>query len=257
MAQKCRNIDAINLKSYSLSENDKIMLMYSSECGLIRGVAKGCKKTKSKLGGRMDLLMANCVMISSGRNLNTICEARSINAFKGSRESIENLMFSSYVSEVVGAFGVENDPCSEEVYELLYGTLETISSGCESKVEIVVVVLKFLLKFLHVAGLAIELNTCLCCGNRLGDEELFFSPMRGGVLCKECLGVEDVSVKLHYKLRDFLVALEGTDFDKRCEYEAVATERVCMACFDMLRKYVQLHCGKAIKSVELIASTCN
>ena len=41
--------DAINLKSYNLSESDRIMVMYSKEKGLIRGVAKGVKKTKSKL----------------------------------------------------------------------------------------------------------------------------------------------------------------------------------------------------------------
>ena len=41
--------DAINLKSYNLSESDKIILMYSKDCGLIKGVAKGVKKPKSKL----------------------------------------------------------------------------------------------------------------------------------------------------------------------------------------------------------------
>ena len=51
--------DAINLKSYNLSESDKIIVMYSKDKGLIRGVAKGVQKPKSKLGARMDLLVAN------------------------------------------------------------------------------------------------------------------------------------------------------------------------------------------------------
>ena len=33
--------DAINLKSYNLSESDKIIVMYSKEKGLIKGIAKG------------------------------------------------------------------------------------------------------------------------------------------------------------------------------------------------------------------------
>ena len=41
--------NAINLKSYPLSETDKIVVMYSQDKGLIRGVAKGAKKPKSKL----------------------------------------------------------------------------------------------------------------------------------------------------------------------------------------------------------------
>lgn len=38
--------DAINLKSYNLSEADKIIVMYSKEKGLIRGVAKGVKSQR-------------------------------------------------------------------------------------------------------------------------------------------------------------------------------------------------------------------
>ena len=53
--------DAINLKSYNLNDADKIVLMYSKDNGLIKGVAKGVKKTKNKLGARMDLLNANSV----------------------------------------------------------------------------------------------------------------------------------------------------------------------------------------------------
>ena len=51
--------EAINLKSYNLNDADKIILMYSKDNGLIKGVAKGIKKPKNKLGARMDLLVAN------------------------------------------------------------------------------------------------------------------------------------------------------------------------------------------------------
>lgn len=36
--------NAINLKSYNLSETDKIIVMYSKDKGIIKGVAKGAKK---------------------------------------------------------------------------------------------------------------------------------------------------------------------------------------------------------------------
>lgn len=54
--------DAINLKSYNLNDADKIIVLYSKDKGLMRGVAKGSKKPKSKLGARMDLLVANNLM---------------------------------------------------------------------------------------------------------------------------------------------------------------------------------------------------
>ena len=40
--------EAINLKSYNLNDADKIIVMYSKDNGLIKGVAKGIKKPKSK-----------------------------------------------------------------------------------------------------------------------------------------------------------------------------------------------------------------
>src|SRR5574344_294325 len=105
--------EAINLKSYNLSESDKIVVMYSKEKGLIKGVAKGVKKPKSKLGARMDSLVANKIMLHKGKNLDTICEANALNTFNKSRQNIDKLLFSTYVSEIVRNFGVEGDPCSK------------------------------------------------------------------------------------------------------------------------------------------------
>src|SRR5574344_2046344 len=105
--------DAINLKTYNLKENDKIVVMYSKDKGLIKGVAKGCKKPKSKLGARMDVLVANTLMLYKGKNLDTICEANALNTFNKSRQNIDKLLFSTYVSEIVRNFGVEGDPCSK------------------------------------------------------------------------------------------------------------------------------------------------
>ncbi len=67
--------NAINIKSYNLSDNDKIIVMYSEDYGIIRAVAKGVKKTKSKLGGRMDLLVNNNLLWAKGKNLDIVSQA--------------------------------------------------------------------------------------------------------------------------------------------------------------------------------------
>ena len=78
--------EAINLKSYNLNEADKVVVMYSKDKGLLKGVAKGIKKPKSKLGARMDSLVANTLMLVKGRNLDTVCQAQSLNMFKDTRK---------------------------------------------------------------------------------------------------------------------------------------------------------------------------
>lgn len=255
MAQKCKNIDAINLKSYNLSESDKIIVMYSKENGLLRGVAKGCKKPKSKLGARMDLLMANTLLISAGRNLYTICEAKSLNTFKDTRKDIDKLMYSSYISEVTSVFGMENDPCSKEIYTILYKALDRISNA-KDKVEMLIAVLKFQLKFMKISGFGIEFETCLCCQKKLSKEDMFFSINRGGVVCSKCCSDTIVATKLHYKIRDFLISILNSDFETVSDYDKKATEKVCMVCFDMLKKYIQIHCPKQIKSVDFLETVC-
>ena len=147
--------DAINLKAYNLSEADKIIVMYSKDKGLIRGVAKGVKKPKSKLGARMDLLVANKLMLYKGKNMDTICQAEALNTFHKIRQNMDKIFYSMYISEVVNNFGVEEDPCAKEVYELLYKALEKISDA-DDKVSILIAVLKFQLKMMQISGFGVE-----------------------------------------------------------------------------------------------------
>lgn len=70
---------------------------------------------------------------------------------------MDKLFYSIYCSEVVHSFGVENDPNSEEIYELFYKTLEAVSKS-ENKVQLLLSVIKFQLKITHIAGYSLELE---------------------------------------------------------------------------------------------------
>lgn len=247
--------DAINLKSYNLSESDKIMVMYSREKGLIKGVAKGCKKPKSKLGARMDLLVANKLMLYKGKNLDTICEAKAINTFKETRQCLDKLFYSMYVSEVVSHFGHEDDPSSEEIYDLLYKTLDKITVSKEKK-EVMIAVIKFQLKIMQIVGFGVELDTCLCCREQVLDENMYFSSKMGGIVCEECNGHLGFKTKLHHKLRDFMLAMLQFDFNYVSDYDKKANEKVCSVCFDLLGEYIQTHCSKKFKTTQMLQEVC-
>lgn len=247
--------DAINLKSYNLSESDKIIVMYSKEKGLIKGVAKGCKKPKSKLGARMDLLQANKLMLFKGKNMDTICEAKSLNSFKNTRQCLDKLFYSMYVSEVINHFGHEDDPCSGEIYDLLYKTLDKITNSTNKK-DVLIGVIKFQLKIMEISGFGVELDSCLCCREQILAENMYFSAKMGGVVCEECNDHLGVKVKLHHKLRDFLLAMLQFDFNYESEYDKKATEKVCSVCFDLLGDYIQTHCTKKFKTTQMLQEVC-
>lgn len=243
--------DAINLKSYNLSECDKIMVMYSKEKGLIKGVAKGCKKPKSKLGARMDLLVANKLMLYKGKNLDTICEAQSLNTFTKSRQDVNKLFHSMYISEIVNNFGVEDDPCSCEIYNLFYKALEKISKAKDKK-EVLIAVIKFQLKIMQISGFGVELDSCLCCREQILAENMYFSSKMGGVICEECNEHFGIKTKMHHKLRDFLLAMLQLDFDFESDYDKKATEKVCEVCCELLKEYVQTHSNKKFKTTQIL-----
>ena len=243
--------DAINLKSYNLSESDKIIVMYSKDKGLIRGVAKGVKKPKSKLGARMDLLVANKLMLYKGKSMDRICQAEALNTFNKTRQNMDKIFYSMYVSEVVNNFGIEDDPCSNEVYEILYKALEKISDA-ENNIQILIAVIKFQLKMMLISGFAIELDTCLCCGEPVKDKNMYFSSKMGGIVCSECNQTFNLKNVLHYKLRDFLNACLQYDFDYVSDYDKKANEKVCSVCFELLKEYINMHSSKKFNSTGIL-----
>ena len=220
--------DAINLKAYNLSEADKIIVMYSKDKGLIRGVAKGVKKPKSKLGARMDLLVANKLMLYKGKNLDRICQAEALNTFHKTRQNMDKIFYSMYITEVVNNFGVEDDPCSKEIYELLYKVLDKIS------------------------GLGEELDNCLCCGEPIKDENMYFSSQMGGILCTNCNEKYHLHNIMHHKLRDFLNSCLDNDFDFVSEYDRKANDKVCSVCFELLKEYINVHSSKKFNSTDIL-----
>ena len=243
--------EAINLKSYNLNDADKIIVMYSKDNGLIKGVAKGIKKPKSKLGARMDLLVANSLQLLKGRSMDTILQAQTVNNFRKTKEDIDKIMYSSYISELVMNFGEGTEPISKDIYELLYKALNRVAEA-ETKKDALIAVIKFQLKILLFMGFCVELDTCLCCREQVLDENMYFSSTMGGIVCEECNEHLGVKLKMHHKIRDFLQAMLQFDFDYESEYDKKATEKICQVCFNLLDEYIQTHTNKKQKTAKVL-----
>ena len=118
--------NAINLKSYDFGEADKIVMMYSKERGLIRCMAKGSKKPNGKLCGRMDMFVANNLLLTKGKSMDTVSQAETVNSFFRLRQDTDKLFFSMYCVETVKNFGEENDENSDKLIEDEEGNEEYI-----------------------------------------------------------------------------------------------------------------------------------
>ena len=82
---------------------------------------------------------------------------------------------------------------------------------------------------------------------------MFFSKERCGVVCSNCNEKHLVSLKMHHKIRDFLVTLLQFEFEKQSEYERKATDKVCIVCFNLLKEYISAHSDKRFRTDKLLA----
>lgn len=245
--------NVINLKSYSISEADKIIVMYSKEKGLIRGVAKGIKKPANKLGGRMDILVANKLMLNKGRNLDTICQAEAINTFFKLRKDMNKLFYAMYAGEIVTNFGIENDPNSEDIFNLFYAFLEQISNA-EKKEHIMLCLLKFQLKIMEITGYSLELESCVKCLNPLTSGDIYFSVENGGILCDKCAKDISKKIKIPYKIKEFLSVILEEKFENATKYDNLVTEKICDSCINLLKNYIEYYSPKRFKTVNMLES---
>lgn len=248
--------DAINIKTYPISENDNIVVMFSKEKGLIRGVAKGVKRPKSKLGARMQSLVCNTLMLNKKRSLDIIKEASALNPFNKLRYDLDKLTFALYIAEIISTFcsdeGYDREQ-NETIYNLLYKTLDNIQNS-QNKNETILSVIKFQLHFMQEAGFGIELEKCLKCSKK-PESSVLLSLTSGGIVCPECANQNEEYIRIHEKLRGFLVTLIKTPVDVKTKYDILVNEKVTEVCFNLLKKYIEITSNKKSKTFKVMEAT--
>ncbi|MEI8388541.1 MAG: DNA repair protein RecO [bacterium] len=245
---------AINLKSYTLGESDKIMVMYSREHGLIRCVAKGVKKSSSTLGGRMQLLIANNLLLAKGRNLDIVCQAEVVESFSSLRNDMTKLIYSFYCAELITNFGLESDANCKNIYDISFEALKNISIF-SSLEEILWTVIRFKLRLMEAIGYAAEINQCVKCNeseHNFGGYH-FISPEAGGVVCSDCNANTPKTLQIDKRHLNVFRDAQIYDFpeDKEC-----FDRTLLYSCFNIMKEYVSVRSDKKLKTPEMIEALC-
>ena len=249
--KKSYTTNAINLKSYPLNDNDSVVVMFSKDKGLISAVAKGAKKPKSKLGARIQMFIANTLLLLEGKNLDTITEATSVNTFSKIRYDIDKLTYSMYISELVSTFcskQYNQDENYDEIYNLIFKTYNAIANS-STKEQILLSSLKFQIKLMNILGWGLDFNYCANCRDEIADNA-YFSNTHNNFLCEKC-AKDDLSynVKIHHKIKEFLSEISKNDVTK---YDEIVNLTVLEKCFNFEKKYIDNISHKKTKIFETI-----
>ena len=172
---------ALTLKHTPLGEADLIVTLYSRERGKLRAVAKGARRSTSKLVGHLEPLTVVGLSLALTRGLDIITQAQIVENFTPLKGNLDAITKGLYLAELVDGFGSEANP-NQALYHLAIETLEAIQQAPDSELP-----LRFFeLHLLKVSGLMPELYHCVECRKQLVPARHRFSPNLGGTLCLDC-----------------------------------------------------------------------
>jgi DNA repair protein RecO (recombination protein O) len=174
--------EAIVLRSIRYGEADRILHLYSEDRGRLGAIAKGVRRVKSRLGGRIEPFARVNLILRQGRgDLCTITGADTVHAHPALRERRDSLERATQACDAVLRLLDSSEP-NRPAYNLLARELSLLDAdaGAATRAQ----ALAFRLKLLLAAGFAPELAACATCGERehLGA----FSAAAGGVVCPGC-----------------------------------------------------------------------
>jgi len=180
----------ICLRKVEYSETSQILTLFGREHGLMRVIAKGAHRTTkqgaSKFGGGIDLLdLGEAVFtLDLEKQLGTLTEWKLTEGHLELRRNLRSVYLGQYAAELVSVLIEEHDP-HPELFDRLEQTLSELHSSRGEET-----FLSFELDLLRESGYLAELSNCVSCNAALSEREhAYFSPNRGGVVCRNCQGV--------------------------------------------------------------------
>jgi len=172
---------AIVLGHIEYGEADRIIKLFTAEKGKITAIAKGVRKIRSRKAGHLEPFTRASLFLAKGRNLDIITQAETLDSYIGLREDLERLALASYVVEVVDRFTYEEGQ-NIGIFRLLANTLSRLETLPNAET----VVHYYETRLLDLLGFRPQLFECVNCGSQIREEDQFFSPLTGGVLCPKC-----------------------------------------------------------------------
>ncbi|MBE9062914.1 DNA repair protein RecO [cf. Phormidesmis sp. LEGE 11477] len=157
MAQRNYKATGINLKGMPMGEADRLVTVLTKEYGLVRAIAPGARKHKSKLAGRSGLFVVNEALFVKGKSLDKLVQAETVRSFPGLSKDLAKLTASQYLAEIVLSLALSEQP-QEELYYLLIEHLARIEAATTANVLPCLAQATFHL--LALAGVAPEVHRC-------------------------------------------------------------------------------------------------
>ena len=170
--------EAIVLGSAKSSEANRVVFLLTRDHGRMAAAANGVRKTKSRIGARLEPMCHVDVMVKPGKSLPTLDEVRLVTVQHKLHSDLNRLTQGIAMLEVVNKMTPEHEPVPQ-IFEMLRKALVALDEQSSP-----LMLAGFYWKLLALEGSAPQLDNCVVCGS--GEGLVGFDVLEGGVRCSTC-----------------------------------------------------------------------
>jgi DNA repair protein RecO (recombination protein O) len=195
--------EAIVLGGIDFKEADRILTLYSKEQGKLSVIAKGIRKTTSRLGYGLDHLSHVRLMLAQGRTLDVVTGVELIDGHLSLAGNVEAYSYASHIAELVNRLTQDRQE-NRRIFDLLTGSIKVISEG----VDPCSVARYTEMSLFSLLGFRVELYLCVNCGRELQATANPMSARLGGFLCQACQEEDRGAMVLSVSAQKYLRLLD-------------------------------------------------
>lgn len=215
------------LRHRDWGEADRIITVYTREIGKARVVVKGARKIMSRKAGHLEPFSLVKMQLSKTSDLPILTQVETIRSNQGLRDNLEGIAAASYLAELVEKFTQDEQDGESEMFKLIADSFERLT-----KPDQVWMATRFFeTRLLGLAGYQPEFFQCVDCHNTIAQEDQFFAPAMGGVVCPRCGTYKAGSWKLTAKTLKYLRHFLRAPYSEYAKAKPDEKERLAIETF--------------------------
>ncbi len=175
--------EGVVLRRVDYGEADRVLTVLTRHHGKVGVLARGVRKSGSRLAAHTDLFTRSTLQLARGRGeLDVLTEARRLGPVS-SLGDVRRSACAALCAELADHALEPGHPLDEGLYDLV---VEALAGCADPERDPRATVVWFAQRMIDRLGYAPELHTCAGCGSRLEERPARFSAAAGGLLCPVC-----------------------------------------------------------------------
>ncbi|GAB10784.1 DNA repair protein RecO [Gordonia araii NBRC 100433] len=234
--------EAVVLRQHKLGEADRIITLLTRQHGLVRAVAKGVRRTRSKFGARLEPFAHIDVCLYPGRSLDTITQVQSLDVLaEAIVADYARYTTACAVLETAERLAGEERAPAPDLHRLTVGALRALAAQTR---ENQLILDAFLLRAMHCAGWMPALEECARCATP--GPHRAFHVAAGGAVCVHCRPAG--AAMPSPGVLDLMDAM----FRGQWEVTVDATESLRRQASGLIAAHLQWHLERQLRTLPLI-----